>query len=655
MIHLNQIEKSFGPQRLLDGIDWQIKPRQRVGLIGPNGAGKTTLMRIIAGAMAPDGGEISFGKGVTFGYLPQEIAELRGISVWDEAKQGLRAVFEISEAMRGCEAALASTPPDEVEALMARYAQLQARFEALDGFRAESRIAEVLTGLGFPPALHHVDCGTLSGGWQMRVALARLLLQSPNVLLLDEPTNHLDLHSLLWLEGFLKGFEGGLIFISHDRAFLNRLASHIAELAAGQLRLYTGDFEAYLQQSELRRAQLEKQAVGQRKRAGELERFISRFRYKASKARQVQSRVKMLEKMDRVELEQDTASIHFELGEPPKSGRVVMALEHVRQGYGDRIIYEDLNVELLRGRKIALVGPNGAGKSTLLKILAGVLPVLGGRRELGFQAKLYYFAQHQIDILNVDQTVFEEVAEVANRTPTQVRSLLGAFLFSGADADKPIRVLSGGEKNRVALAKMLLTPANLLLLDEPTNHLDMGSRAVLEEALRAYTGAVVLISHDRHFIDGVCDEIWEVEGGEVRRYLGGFTAYQEKKAAEAAEAAEVAEAAARRGVAQAASVEGRRENRKDEKRRAAEQRAALAARTQGVRRTLDALEAEIAALEARQEAIQALQLDPSLYDDPARAGEVNREAAAVEASLLEKLEAWEAAGEQLEALRATPA
>ncbi len=652
-----------------------MKARQRVGLIGPNGAGKTTLLRFVAGELTPDSGTIRIGRTTTIGYLPQEVATLAGCTVREEARRGLVEVLAVAEGLSTLEGQMATAAPSETEALMVEYGALQARFEQLDGFTAESRVEEVLCGLGFGVDELDRDCGELSGGWQMRVVLARLLLQRPDVLLLDEPTNHLDLRSVVWLEDFLANFPGSLVFISHDRWFLDRLASHIAELAAGSLRTYTGNFTAYLKQAEERRAHLERQAKNQQRRVADLERFIARFRAKATKARQVQSRVKMLEKMDRVELEQNERTIHFSLPEPPKSGRVVLELEDAKVGYGENIIYRRMDVELVRGRRIALVGPNGAGKSTLLKVLAGVIPIQSGRREIGFQAKLYYFAQHQVEVLDVRNNVLQEVSEgVGGLSPTRIRSILGAFLFGEDDVGKKVGVLSGGEKNRVALVKMLLTPANVLLLDEPTNHLDMASRAVLEEALADYGGTIVLITHDRHFIDGVCSEVWEVDGGRVTPFPGSYTDYErrvargnrpepfplhtdeaprpakrsrpEKRAAKPAPEPDKPNVQIDWG---GGGGDVRRRKSKAQKREEAEARRTLAARTRGLRKAVEADEAEVARLEARLEVLRAEQADPAHYDDTERVRLAAREVGEADKALAAAYARWEAGAAALEA------
>ena len=674
LIHLNDIEKSFGPQTIFEGLDWHLKAGQRVGLIGPNGAGKSTLVRLVCGQLTPDGGTVRIARGTTLGYLPQEVATLSGSTVREEARKGLAEVLEVAARLREVETQLESASPAETEALMETYGTLQARFEQLDGFAAEARVDEVLCGLGFSTGELDRDCGELSGGWQMRVVLARLLLQRPDVLLLDEPTNHLDLRSVVWLEDFLVHFPGSLVFISHDRVFLDRLASHIAELAAGTLRVYTGNFAAYLRQAEERRVQLERQAKNQGRRVAELERFITRFRAKATKAKQVQSRVKQLQKMDRVELERAERTIHFTLPEPPKSGRVVLELSNAQVGYGENVIYRRLDIELVRGRRLALVGPNGAGKSTLLKVLAGAIPLQRGRREIGFQARLYYFAQHQLEVLDLKNTALQEASEgIDGLSPTRIRSILGAFLFGADDVDKPVGVLSGGEKNRLALVKMLMAPANVLLLDEPTNHLDMASRAVLCEALASYGGTIVLISHDRHFIDAVCDEVWEVEGGRVTPFPGGYTDYEKRVARGdrpeplplhvdlGARPAKARQAKKRKRpptevpvVAPPAKIDWgagggvRRRKSKEEKRAEAEARRSLEQRTRGLRAAVAASEAKAAELEARLEKLRGEQADPAHYQQPERVRQVAVLVAAAEKGLAAAYADWETGAAALE-------
>ena len=649
MIRLQGISKRFGPKALFEDVNWHIKPGQSLGLIGPNGAGKTTLIRIITGETGSDGGEVRFTRGVTMGYLPQEIAALSGTGVREEARKGIEAVLKLREELRVAEEGLATNADAEA---MTAYAELQSRYDALDGFTADARVDEVLQGLGFKRDDFERDCGELSGGWQMRVALARLLLTRPDVLLLDEPTNHLDLESVVWLENFLTSFPGSLVFISHDRRFLNRLCSHIAELGRDGVDVYTGNFDAYLVQVEERQALLERQQQNQQKRIAELERFVDRFKAKASKAKQAQSRVKMLEKIDRIELRARERTINFELSPAPHSGRVMMTLENIHQAYGDLRIYEGLDVELLRGQKIALVGPNGAGKSTLLKLFAGVVPYQRGQRILGHKAKLYYFAQHQIEVLNLDKPVLEEAMADANLLPQKVRSILGAFLFDKDAVKKQVRVLSGGEKNRLALVKMLMTPANMLLLDEPTNHLDMASRAVLQSALAEYDGTIVFISHDRHFIDAVADQVWEVEAGRVTPFLGSYTEYQSRVARGDRPEPLPLHGGTRmpqraKTVDESEPVAAPKQG-KEARRAEAEARKQRAAATRGLKKAAEKAEEQVMTLEGEIEALRALQADPAHYDDPAAVRETAQAVAALDAKLEAAYADWEAAGAALE-------
>ncbi len=690
MIHLHGVGKGYGGRVLFEDVAWDIKPAQRVGLVGPNGAGKTTLFSIITGELAPDAGVVRIAREVTVGHLPQEVALIAGRSVREVARDGLERVLAVGRSLAGLESRMAHAQGAELETLMDQYGHLQARFETMGGFLVESRVEEILCGLGFALDRLDRDCAELSGGWQMRVALARLLLMHPDVLLLDEPTNHLDLESLVWLEGFLRTYRGTLVMISHDRAFLNGLCTHIAELSGEGLRVYTGDFESYLEQVAQRQALLERQQKNQDRKIAELQRFVDRFRYKATKARQAQSRLKQLEKLEgnRVELDAKQRTIHFALPEPPRSGRVVLGLENVRKTYGqpgaeEKVVYRGLDVQLIRGAKIALVGPNGAGKSTLLKLLAGVTPYQGGHREPGPQTRLFYFAQHQVESLDLKRTVLEE-ALVASQThaPTFVRSILGAFLFSGEDVEKRVGVLSGGEKNRLALAKMLLTPANVLLLDEPTNHLDMASCAVLEAALGDYSGTVVLISHDRHFMDAVVEEVWEVADGRVTPFPGNYSDYLDRcargerpaplplhdaaPAGRRAAASPAAPSPAAPAVSPPTTAPGgpagaepvsidwggggdvRRRKSKDEKRVEAEQRQKRLAATRPLRDALEAAEKAVGTLEDRLTALRARQADPAHYGRPDEVREVAREVSEREAELAVAYERWESAVAALE-------
>jgi ATP-binding cassette subfamily F protein 3 len=523
VIAVESISKSYGGQVLFRELSWRIAERERIGLVGPNGAGKTTLCRILAGLEEPDAGGVSRPRGTTVGYLAQEAAASGEGSVLAEALAGFADVWALERDMEEVAAALASTP---TEALTARYGDLQHRFEALGGYRLESQARAILSGLGFRPDELTRPVSEFSGGWRMRAALARLLLLAPSLLLLDEPTNHLDLESLGWLEDFLSGYSGTVVVVSHDRYFLNRMVTSIAELSTAGLSVYQGDYDDYLVERQARHALLEAQARNQAKRIEEIERFIARFRYQATKARQVQSRIKMLERVDRIEVPGAARRIHFKFPEPPRTGRRVATLAGLHKAYGDNVVYAGVDFAVERGQRVALVGENGAGKSTLLKILAGILPFERGERTLGAHVAVHYYAQHQLDALTPSNSVLEELIAAAPGLPhTRLRAILGAFLLSGDAVDKKVAVLSGGEKARLALAKMLVHPAALLCLDEPTNHLDLASREVLEEALAVFPGTIVFISHDRYFINRIATEVTHVEHGRLTRHLGGYDDY----------------------------------------------------------------------------------------------------------------------------------
>ncbi len=494
LVTLSGLSKSHGAQHLFEGVDLQISGGRRIAIVGPNGAGKTTLLEIITGEQQADTGTVARGRDVVIGYLRQEVAESRGRTVLAEVLAGAGELSGIGRRMRHIELELAeASQDDELEELMGEYGRLQHRFEALGGYSMEAEARRILAGLGFADSDVERDIEQFSGGWMMRVALARLLLQNPDVLLLDEPTNHLDLASVEWLQGFLADYAGAIVLVSHDRDFINTVANRVAELDHGMLTEYTGDYADFVEQRAARMAQIEAAAKGQARKIAHTQAFIDRFRYKASKARQVQSRIKALDRVERIEIPAARSkSVKFRFPQPPRSGRTVITLRDIVKSYGSTQVYDGLDLQLERGQKVALIGPNGAGKSTLLKILAGALPFEGGSRELGLNVRVAYFAQHQIEALNPANTVFGELEAAAPRmTTADMRRLLGAFLFSGDAISKPVAVLSGGEQTRLAMAKLIADPANLLCLDEPTNHLDIQSRDVLEDALNAFPG------HDR--------------------------------------------------------------------------------------------------------------------------------------------------------------
>ena len=665
MIQLEEISKSFGGQVLFRDLTWHIARGQRIGLVGPNGAGKTTLCRILTGAMEVDSGQIRRAKLATIGYLPQEIASAGDGTVLGHLLAGFPDVQRVEEEMELLAAEMAEGEDGSSEELMHRYGELQHQYEALGGYGLEARAKAILGGLGFAPDDFFKPLATFSGGWRTRVALGRLLLQAPDLLLLDEPTNHLDLESLQWLEDFLAAYEGTVVIISHDRYFLNRVVDRIAELELGRFALYVGDYDDYQAQKLARQEQIEAAQKSQAEQIEKMERFIRKFRYKATKARQVQSRIKMLERMERVEVIRVPKRIHFRMPQPARSGTTVCDLRKIRKAYGEKVVYAGVDFRLLRGDRVALVGINGAGKSTLLKIVAGVLPFEGGDRVVGHNVSIHYYAQHQLDALNPRNSVLEELAAVADvEMQPRLRAILGAFLFSGDDVEKPVAVLSGGEKSRLALAKMLLRPANLLCLDEPTNHLDVTAREVLEEALEQFDGTMLFISHDRYFINRMATKVVEVRDGRLWEFAGDYDYYLEKREEEQGSGAGSQDSGLLRrdrgsGVKQetalpvtrahAAPEERTTKPRSKEERRAeAEARQRKSRAIAPLRERLKELESEIATIEARVRDLDDQMANPDLYRDSDRAREVARERKALEEQAASLYSKWEELALRLE-------
>jgi len=531
MITLNHVQKQYGSKILFRDASLQIGVRDRVGLIGPNGSGKTSLFRMILGEESIDEGEVLIAKGVKMGHLPQEVISFEGNTVLNEVLKSLTNITSLQDKMTILEEELSSMEdPKEQERLAKEYGKLQERYTLLGGYGLEAEAKRILQGLGFKEKDFDRFTDELSGGWRMRIALAKILLQSPDLLLLDEPTNHLDLVSLIWLEEFLINYPGAMVIVSHDRVFLNHLIDWIAEIDAQKIDLYYGDYDHYLEEKEARRQILEATYKTQQRKIEQTERFIERFRAKNTKSSQVQSRIKMLEKIERIELPEKKKEIRFHFPAPIRSGHKVVEVKNLRKSYGETVVYQGIDLNFYRGDKVALVGPNGAGKSTLLKILAGVLDFEEGEVILGKDTTRAYFAQHQFDLLRPENTVFEELLSVAtDESQTELRTILGTFLFSGDEIDKRVSVLSGGEKSRLVLAKMLLRPANFLLLDEPTSHLDISSRNVLEMALKQFQGTICLITHDRHLINQIANKVIEIDQGIPHLYPGNYDYYLYKK------------------------------------------------------------------------------------------------------------------------------
>jgi len=532
MIQLTGAGKRYGPKILFENVDWLVTPNERVGIVGANGTGKSSILKVLAGMEGLDSGTITTQKGVTIGYLPQEGLSLSGRSVFAECMTvfaGLRALEVEQEdlARRMGELDPGSAGYNQVAE---RFHHAEAEFRARDGFTIEAQVGAVLSGLGFPQREWKKHTEDFSGGWQMRIALAKLLLEKPNLLLLDEPTNHLDLEARNWLEEYLASYPNAFVLVSHDRYFLDVTVRKIAELWNKGLHFYIGGFSRYELQKNERRAQLQSAYENQQDKIRQLEAFINRFRYQATKAKQVQSRIKELEKIEKIEIPPEEKTIHFSFPQPKPSGRIVAEFKKVAKCYGDHMVFSDVDLIVERGDRVALVGVNGAGKSTLIKILAGAETVTSGEYILGHNANPDYFAQDQYKELDQNARMIDDLGTVAPRaTNTELRSILGSFLFSEDDVFKTIGVLSGGERNRYALARMLMVPSNFMLLDEPTNHLDMRAKDVLLTALQDYTGTVVFVSHDRYFIDKLATRIVEVEDGRVKVYPGNYEDYMWRK------------------------------------------------------------------------------------------------------------------------------
>jgi ATPase subunit of ABC transporter with duplicated ATPase domains len=540
MIAFANVNKQYGKQVLFVDASFQLNPGEKVGLVGPNGAGKTTIFRMITGEEAPDEGEVTVPKKLTIGYFRQDVEEMSGRSVLDEAIAGSGRVGGLHHELEELQHAMAD--PDragEMDKILARFGVVQEEYDHLGGYALESQAREVLHGLGFDEERIDGDVGALSGGWKMRVAMARVLLGNPDVLLMDEPTNHLDIESIIWLENFLKTHAGSLLMTSHDREFMNRIVSKIAEIDGGEVTVYSGNYDFYDRERALREANLQAAYARQQAMLAKEQRFIERFKTHAAKAAQVQSRIKALDKIEKIELPKRRVVVKFEFREPPRSGDQVAVIENLFKAYGKRVIYDGFNLTIRRGDRWAVMGRNGAGKTTLLKILSGYLAPDGGEVKLGASLKPGYFAQQSLDLLDPDLTIIEQLERDFPREGLgALRSLAGAFQFSGDDIDKKIRALSGGEKSRLVMARMLFDPPNFLILDEPTNHLDLATKEMLVDSLQDFQGTMIFVSHDRAFLRGLSNKVLELGGesgtdAQPHVYPGTYIEYVERTGHEA--------------------------------------------------------------------------------------------------------------------------
>ncbi|MFZ5868337.1 MAG: ABC-F family ATP-binding cassette domain-containing protein [Thermodesulfobacteriota bacterium] len=616
MIFLQNVAKFFNGKPLFQGVNVSIHRGDRIGIVGPNGAGKSTLLGMMEGVVTPDEGEVSIEKRIRLGVLRQELIEGTEGHILEEVMNVSDEVRNVREDLARLEQELNNLAEfdEKAEALLEEHGRLHHLFEAFDGYTLEARARKVLHGLGFT----NEDAGRrwkeFSGGWRMRVALAKILLAEPDALLLDEPTNHLDLESLLWVEDYLASFKGAIVLVSHDRAFLNRLVDKIIEVDRSKVTSYTGNFDEYEKNREMQDEIQLAAYKSQQEKIQRIQKFIDQNRVKARTASRVQSRIKMMEKLDRVEPPRRTKTVKFTFPQPPSSGRRVLEIQGLVKRFGSRTIYDGFDFNLDRGEKVGIVGPNGAGKSTLLKIIADVLAHEGGTVRYGHQVEPGYFAQHQAESLSLDRTALEEAASAAPRASEQeLRNLLGAFLFSGDDVQKKVKVLSGGEKSRLSLTKLLLAPPNLLLMDEPTNHLDITSCEVLEKALQDFEGTIVLITHDRRLMNRICTGILEIEGGKTEYYLGNYDDYQYKKNLDAKE--NRPEAIPTPPPLPKAGAPKERGARKERKRKEAEARSAMTRKKAPLVEELRHVEGELEAKQKRRGEIHDILADPANYEN----------------------------------------
>jgi ATP-binding cassette subfamily F protein 3 len=638
LLSVSNISVQFGSKKLFDDVSFIVNPRDRIGLVGSNGTGKSTLLKVINRLIEPDSGVIAGSKHTTIDYLPQDGISYSGKSLYEEVYSGVSDVAAVKDEIDDIHKELAERTDkdsEEYHDLVETLGELQHKFEDLEGFKIKSSIEKILMGLGFTVSDLERQTDEFSGGWQMRIALAKLLLINPSVLLLDEPTNHLDIESLVWLESFLKSYEGSIILVSHDRKFLDNITNKTIEIYTGKVTLYNGNYSYYEVEKESRKELIEKRYLNQQKYLKQQERFIERFRYKQSKASAVQSRIKLVEKLELVEIEDEESAIHFKFPPATHSGRKIIELKNLSKSYDDNLVLKNVDLEIERGEKIGFVGINGAGKSTLARIIRGTEDFQHGERILGYQVQLEYYSQHQADSLDPNHTVLETLDEIATGDiRKQLRSILGSFLFRGDDVFKSVSVLSGGEKSRLALARMLLKPSNFLILDEPTNHLDMNSKKVLMNALNGYEGTILLISHDREFLDGIVNKIIEVKNKNIKTYFGNCSDYLASKAEEADIAAGKTKSEANN------ETESKTKKTKEQKRAEAESRNKLYNLTKPVKTKIAQIEKDIKVKEEKLKQIEADMGDESFYKDAEKVKKANKEFGEIKEKLTVLYHQW---------------
>jgi ATP-binding cassette, subfamily F, member 3 len=660
MLSLDHISVQFGGRYLFDDLSLMVGPHDRIGLVGSNGAGKTTLLKIIAGLSQAEEGTVSKAHYVTAGYLPQDGVTAVGKTLYKEVETAFENILLVQQELEEAHALLSTqdTASQEYMETLEIYGELQHKLEDLDAFRMQSKIERVLMGLGFSVPDLERQTDEFSGGWQMRIELAKLLLKEPSVLLLDEPTNHLDIESLQWLEEYLHQYNGAIILVSHDRAFLDSITARTFALSLGKMEEYAGNYSFYEKERLIRKELVMNAYKNQQQQLKQTQQFVDRFRYKATKARQVQSRIKQMEKMDLIEIEDEEQEIHFHFPPPQQSGRVVMELKDLQKSYGSHKVFTGLNYTIERGDRIAVVGVNGAGKSTFSRIVAGVEPFNGGERIPGYNTIVSYFAQHQAEELDMSKEVLQIVDEVATgEVRTKLRTILGSFLFRGDDVFKKVKVLSGGEKSRLALSKMLLLPSNFLIMDEPTNHLDMRSKKVLQEALAEFTGTYLIVSHDRAFLDPIVNKVLEFSRGGIRTFLGNVSDYLTKKKEEAGKKNSEDRRQNSGGSKQKQhekltpnSQDQKHKHKehhtdhhseKEKKRIEAERRQEHSKKFQPLKKKLTNVEKEIERLEQRKSEIEGLMAQPDFYKNGEEAKHISAEYKSVQGKLNDSYYEWD--------------